>query len=283
MAAPFTDAQIDAAFASGVGGTPVVTLIKALVKQLNASVGAGGGGGGSFATLAGLPTDNPALVAALNGRRDAEADIPLVEISGVGTAAELDFAATGDAAADEVVTGDDSRLADARKPLGHQHAQDDVADLRTALGSLAADTITFQVAAPVAGTIIVLEEYADWAGTIDALTHRLASGTASLKVQRAAADVAGLASISPTATRARTLATTGTGANNAQAVGDRIALVVTSATDAGTLYGTLRRTRTLPAGGIAAAAGVAVDGGDDSVINPVPGGSLDGGDDGGSP
>jgi len=50
----------------------------------------------------------------------------LADISDAGTAAAKDVPATGDAAASEVVLGDDSRLTDARAPLAHTH---DAADI----------------------------------------------------------------------------------------------------------------------------------------------------------
>lgn len=48
---------------------------------------------------------------------------------GLGTAAVLDAPASGDAAAGEVVKGDDTRLTDARTPAAHVHAEADVTGL----------------------------------------------------------------------------------------------------------------------------------------------------------
>lgn len=52
---------------------------------------------------------------------------------GLGTASTLNVPATGNAAAGEVVKGDDSRLSDARTPLTHSHIIADVTGLQTAL------------------------------------------------------------------------------------------------------------------------------------------------------
>ncbi len=58
---------------------------------------------------------------------------PLASISDAGTAAGFDVPATGDAAAGEVVKGDDTRLSDARTPTAHGHAISDVTDLQANL------------------------------------------------------------------------------------------------------------------------------------------------------
>jgi hypothetical protein len=49
----------------------------------------------------------------------------------LGTAATKDVAATGDAAAGEVVKGDDTRLTDARTPTSHTHTASEVTDFDT--------------------------------------------------------------------------------------------------------------------------------------------------------
>lgn len=62
----------------------------------------------------------------------------LAEITDSGTAASHDVPASGDAAAGEVVKGDDTRLSDARTPSAHTHPLSDVTDS----GALAAkDTV----------------------------------------------------------------------------------------------------------------------------------------------
>lgn len=50
----------------------------------------------------------------------------LADITDSGTAAGLDVPATGDAAAGEVVKGDDTRLTDSRTPTSHSHSASDV-------------------------------------------------------------------------------------------------------------------------------------------------------------
>ena len=52
----------------------------------------------------------------------------LSEITDSGTSAGLDVAASGDAAAGEVVKGDDTRLTDARTPVAHTHVLGDITD-----------------------------------------------------------------------------------------------------------------------------------------------------------
>ncbi len=62
----------------------------------------------------------------------------LANVTDSGTAAGLDVPASGDAAAGEVVKGDDSRLTDTRTPASHSHAIAEVTDLQTPLdGKLA--------------------------------------------------------------------------------------------------------------------------------------------------
>lgn len=62
----------------------------------------------------------------------------------LGTAAALDVPASGDAAAGEVVKGNDSRLTDARTPTAHTHTLSEITDAGTAAGS---DTGDFATAA----------------------------------------------------------------------------------------------------------------------------------------
>jgi hypothetical protein len=56
----------------------------------------------------------------------------LSDISDSGTAAALDVPATGDAAAGEVVKGDDTRLTDARTPTAHTQVASTITDFSTA-------------------------------------------------------------------------------------------------------------------------------------------------------
>lgn len=55
----------------------------------------------------------------------------LSDITDSGTAAALDVAAAGDAAAGEVVKGDDTRLADSRTPTAHTHSASEITDFDT--------------------------------------------------------------------------------------------------------------------------------------------------------
>lgn len=57
----------------------------------------------------------------------------LSEVTDAGTAAGLDFPASGDAAAGEVVKGDDTRLTDARTPTAHTHTTSEITDYITAV------------------------------------------------------------------------------------------------------------------------------------------------------
>ena len=52
---------------------------------------------------------------------------------GLGTSATLNISALGDAASNQVVTGSDSRLTNARTPVAHQHATSDIINLDTTL------------------------------------------------------------------------------------------------------------------------------------------------------
>ena len=58
----------------------------------------------------------------------------LADVTDSGTAASRDTPAAGDAAADEVVLGSDTRLTDARAPTSHTHVLADVTDSGTAAG-----------------------------------------------------------------------------------------------------------------------------------------------------
>lgn len=71
----------------------------------------------------------------------------------LGTAASKDIPASGDAGATQVVIGNDTRLADARTPTSHTHAESDVTNLATDLAAkapLASPTFTGTPAAPTA-------------------------------------------------------------------------------------------------------------------------------------
>jgi hypothetical protein len=61
-----------------------------------------------------------------------------VAVTGLGTAAALDVAPSGNASATQVVKGNDSRLSDARTPSAHGHATSEVTGLDAALAGKAA-------------------------------------------------------------------------------------------------------------------------------------------------
>jgi hypothetical protein len=61
----------------------------------------------------------------------------LADVTDAGTAAALNVAAIGNAAAGEVVKGNDSRLTDARTPTAHTHPQSDIVNLTTDLAAKA--------------------------------------------------------------------------------------------------------------------------------------------------
>ena len=71
---------------------------------------------------------------------------PLLSVTGLGTAAALNVAASGNAAAGEVVKGDDSRLSDARTPTAHSHPTSEVTGLDTALAGKAATSHSHVIA-----------------------------------------------------------------------------------------------------------------------------------------
>ena len=60
--------------------------------------------------------------------------LTLADISDSGTAASKDVPASGDAAATEVVQGDDTRLSDARTPTDHEHTLSDITDYSAEVG-----------------------------------------------------------------------------------------------------------------------------------------------------
>jgi len=79
-----------------------------------------------------------ARIAADTTKADASHTHLLSDITDSGTAAALDVAATGDAAAGEVVKGDDTRLTDARTPTSHTHLHTDITDFDTEVNALIA-------------------------------------------------------------------------------------------------------------------------------------------------
>jgi len=68
------------------------------------------------------------LQSALDGKAASSHNHTLSDVTDAGTSASLDVPAAGDAAAGEVVKGDDSRLTDARTPASHTHTMSDITD-----------------------------------------------------------------------------------------------------------------------------------------------------------
>ena len=67
-----------------------------------------------------------------------------VDVKGLGTAAYKNVAVSGDAAATEVVMGNDTRLTDSRTPTAHTHTKSEITDFPT-LGTAAAKNYTTSV------------------------------------------------------------------------------------------------------------------------------------------
>ena len=75
----------------------------------------------------------------------------LADITDSGTAAALDVPATGDAAAGEVVKGDDSRLTDARTPTSHTHIASEITNFDTEVSNNSTVTNNTAVATAALG------------------------------------------------------------------------------------------------------------------------------------
>lgn len=93
---------------------------------------------------------------------DASGTIAL--LSNLGTAAPLNVPGTGDAAAGEVVKGNDSRLTDARTPTSHTHPQSDVTNLVSDLAGKAAASHT-HAQSDVTGLVAALAGKSDTSHT----------------------------------------------------------------------------------------------------------------------
>lgn len=91
----------------------------------------------------------------------------LSDVTDAGTSAALNVPATGDAAAGEVVKGNDTRLADSRTPTSHTHTLSEITDAGTAAASATGD---FATAAQGAKADSALQPASIASGTITART-----------------------------------------------------------------------------------------------------------------
>lgn len=70
---------------------------------------------------------------------DAVNDKITIAVNGLGTAAVKDVPTSGDASADQVVKGNDTRLSDARTPVAHTHTKSEITDFPTNVSSFTND------------------------------------------------------------------------------------------------------------------------------------------------
>ena len=108
--------------------------------------GSGGGAGGTTSYTAGNRTSSTTREASRSSVQTRE----LVYADDLGTAALRDVPDSGNASAQQVVLGNDSRLSNARPPTTHSHAQSDVSGLADALAAKAsaADVTAIQGVIP---------------------------------------------------------------------------------------------------------------------------------------
>lgn len=71
---------------------------------------------------------------------DATNDKITIAVNGLGTAAAKDVPTSGNASADQVVKGDDTRLSDARTPVAHTHTKSEITDFPTKLSQFTNDS-----------------------------------------------------------------------------------------------------------------------------------------------
>ena len=120
--------------AAGTTDTYTITFTDASTSTFNVYNGADGGGAGDM-TKAIYDSDDDGKV---NAAEVADA-APWTGITGkptFGTASGLNVPAAGNAATNEIVKGDDTRLSDARAPTAHSHGTGEVTGLNTALTAL---------------------------------------------------------------------------------------------------------------------------------------------------
>lgn len=126
-------AGIEANATADLTGAEIVTLINSELGGTTWQLGGGGGGGVTdHGALTGLADDDHTQY-----HTDSRGDARYPLLSNTGTAAARNAPAAGNAAAAEVVLGNDSRLSDARTPLAHGHVIGDISGLVTALDSIA--------------------------------------------------------------------------------------------------------------------------------------------------
>ena len=99
-------------------------------------------------------------------------------------------------------------------------------------------SLPIEDSAPADGTI-QLTLNAPYPGTINSLTHKLASGSTTIAIKINAANVTGLSAVSPTSTKTTTNAT----GTNTFVTGDEITLVYSSSSTPGKFSGSLNITK----------------------------------------
>src|SRR4051794_24057250 len=163
MALP-TSADVDAAVAASGSPRPKTALMNALLKNLLAYVATlGGGGGGAWGTITGTLSSQTDLAAALGGKSNTGHTHVPSDVTGLGTAATRNVAASGDATGTgspaRVVPATDTRLTNARTPAAHTHPQTDVSNLTADLAVAKRDPVQIIIDSPAVDTI-PLEESA---------------------------------------------------------------------------------------------------------------------------
>ncbi|VTR95224.1 GK12566 gene product from transcript GK12566-RA OS=Fibrisoma limi BUZ 3 GN=BN8_03672 PE=4 SV=1 [Gemmata massiliana] len=172
----------------------------------------------------------------------------------LGSSATLNVPASGNAATTEVVKGSDTRLSDARTPTAHTHTASQISDGTTAgrailtaadaaaqRAALALATLAASVfyGSPVNGSVTVSAKAA-FSMTLNQLRGlKTSAGALTLSVQINGTNVTGLSGLNVT-TSAQDVSASGA---NAVAAGDRITIVIASASSAAGLEFTLSATR----------------------------------------
>lgn len=130
--------------------------------------------------------------------------------------------------------------ADFEAGVATQESTISAAKLAAAIAAL--ENKTFVISGTIAGSVtpIVVDLTAEFAYTIDSISHKCATGTFTMDVEIEGVDVTGLAAINVTTTEAEATAS----AANAVAVGNTVQFVFTGKADTEHLYFTMVCTRT---------------------------------------